>query len=142
MPDILHAIQISFPVEAVYPLVSTARGFTQWWAEDVTASGEAVELGFFNRNTLYRLRPKLLLPHNHAEWLVETGKEWAGTRLDFRLESTKSGTLLRFAHANWHDHTDFFTSCNTTWGELIFRLKAVAEGHSRGPLFLRNSLAY
>jgi len=142
MPDILHAIQIPLPAESIYPLVSTARGFTQWWAEDVTLSGESVELAFFNRNTVYRLRPKLLLPHNRAEWLVETGKEWAGTRIHFHLEPAKSGTLLRFFHAGWLEHTDYFTSCNTTWGELMFRLKAAAEGQARGPLFLRDSLAY
>jgi hypothetical protein len=33
-------------------------------------------------------------------------------------------------------------SCNTTWGELMFRLKSVAEGKPRGPLFLASELAY
>jgi hypothetical protein len=37
---------------------------------------------------------------------------------------------------------DYFTSCNTTSGELIFRLKAAAEGKPRGPLFLAADLAY
>jgi uncharacterized protein YndB with AHSA1/START domain len=142
MPDIRHAIQISLPAESVYPLVSTAKGFTQWWAEDVTPLADAVELAFFKRTTLYRLRPTLLLAHKEADWLCETGKEWSGTHLHFQLEPTKSGTLVRFAHAGWLEQSDYFTSCNTTWGELMFRLKAAAEGHSCGPLFLRDSLAY
>jgi hypothetical protein len=38
--------------------------------------------------------------------------------------------------------TEYFTSCNTTWGDLMFRLKSAAEGKSRGPLFLAGDLAY
>ena len=42
--------------ETVYPLVATAAGFSQWWAADVTESAGPVELGFFKRATVYRLR--------------------------------------------------------------------------------------
>jgi hypothetical protein len=37
---------------------------------------------------------------------------------------------------------DYFSSCNTTWAELMFRLKAAAEGKLRGPLFGAGELAY
>jgi hypothetical protein len=37
--------------------------------------------------------------------------------------------------------TDCFASRNTTWGELMFRLKA-AEGKPRGPLFGSSDMAY
>jgi hypothetical protein len=60
----------------------------------------------------------------------------------FRLKGRPSGTLVRFAHAGWQAETDYFTSCHTTWGELVFRLKAAAEGKSRGPLFGASELAY
>ena len=36
MADIRHSIQIAAKPEAIYPLVSTAKGFSEWWAEDVT----------------------------------------------------------------------------------------------------------
>jgi len=38
--------------------------------------------------------------------------------------------------------TDYFTSRKTTWGDLMFRLKAAGEGRGTGPLFLRGGLAY
>ncbi len=142
MPDIQHAIQIAAPPEAIYPLVSTAAGFGQWWAADVTEPDGCVELGFFNRITIYRLRPLAREPGKQAEWLCETGSEWIGTYLRFRLETVKSGLLLRFTHADWKSETDYFTSCNTTWGELMFRLKAAAEGKSPGPFFRMNDTAY
>lgn len=33
------------------------------------------------------------------EWLCETGKEWAGTRLLFRLDASGNGTSLCFRQA-------------------------------------------
>jgi uncharacterized protein YndB with AHSA1/START domain len=143
MPDIRHAIQIAASAERVHALVSTPGGFSQWWSEDVTEdkAAHAVELGFFNRATVYRLAPARMTPQ-HAEWCCESGKEWKGTRLVFETIPKDSGTMLRFAHAGWEAETDYFTSCNTTWGELMFRLKATAEEKAPGPLFTRAAMAY
>jgi hypothetical protein len=142
MPDIQHAIPIAAKAETIYPLVATGRGFAQWWAADVTENGPVVELGFFNRATLYRLRLADGKSPVAAEWLCETGDEWNGTHIRFRLEPGKSGIALRFTHAGWHAETDYFLNCNTTWGELMYRLKAAAEGKAPGPLFSRDGLAY
>ena len=142
MADILHSLQISAPPETVHRLVSTAEGFRQWWAEDVSENAGAVDLGFFNRTTLYRLRPQPSSTPSRIEWSVETGQEWAGTRLNFQLDPAGADTLLRFTHAGWAAPTDYFVSCNTVWGELMFRLKAAAEGAGRGPLFAANALSH
>ena len=142
MADIQHSIAIAATPQTLYPLVATAKGFTQWWAEDITEAGGAVELGFFNRATIYRLRRKVDEPPVHAEWICETGAEWIGTHIAFELEARGSSTVVRFTHAGWQSVTDYFTSCNTTWGELMFRLKAAAEGKPRGPLFLASDMAY
>jgi uncharacterized protein YndB with AHSA1/START domain len=142
LADIRHSIQISAPAKIVYPLIASDAGLAQWWAEDVTKAGDAVELGFFKRDTVYRLRLRVDDPPHHAEWLCETGKEWSGTHLVFRMEAAGAGTLVRFTHADWEAETDYFVSCTTVWGELLFRLKAAAEGKPRGPLFLKDSLAY
>jgi hypothetical protein len=142
MADIRHAVQISAAPEAVYPLVATAAGLAQWWAADVAESDGELELGFFNRATIYRLKAIVEIVPSRFECLCETGQEWTGTRLLFHLEAAGSGTLVRFTHAEWQAETDYFVSCTTVWGELMFRLKAAAEGKPRGPLFLRGGLAY
>ncbi|HXW61199.1 MAG TPA: SRPBCC domain-containing protein [Candidatus Acidoferrales bacterium] len=144
MSDIKLSMTIEAPPERVYPLISTGRGFAQWWAADVmeTASTDTVELGFFNRTTVYRLTRTRVLPPREAEWLCSTGQEWTGTRLWFQLTPSRSGTLVRFTHADWKDETDYFVSCTTVWGELMFRLKSAAEGRPRGPLFTANGQAY
>jgi hypothetical protein len=54
MADILHSVQTSGSPELILPLVSTAPGFARWWATDVTEKDGAVELAFFNRQTVYR----------------------------------------------------------------------------------------
>ena len=136
--DIKHAIEISATPEKVYSLVSTASGLGQWWATDITQPGPTVDLGFFNRATVYRLRLLSERPPLHADWICESGDEWNGTHLTFDLEATKSAALIRFAHAGWRTESPYFRSCNTTWGELMFRLKAAAEGRTRGPLFTRD----
>ncbi len=144
MPDIKHLIQIDAAPQLVHPLVATAEGFSRWWAADVTqdkASGN-VELGFFNRATEYGLRPIQIAAPSHAHWLCQSGKEWSGTRLLFDLAEQKGQAVLRFTHADWQAETDYFVACNTTWGELMFRLKAAAEGKTPGPLFSKTGMAY
>jgi hypothetical protein len=144
MPDIKHSIQIEAAPQLVHPLVASARGFSQWWASDVTedkASGD-VELGFFNRATTYGLRPVQIAAPRQAHWLCQTGKEWSGTRLLFDLVEQKGKTLLRFTHADWQAESDYLIACTTTWGELMYRIKGTAEGKTPGPLFTGTGLAY
>jgi len=140
MADIRHAIQIAANPEQVYPLVATAKGLSTWWAEDVTEANGAWDLGFFNRTTVYQLRLASSSPPNEAEWACLSGEEWKGTALVFRLRSGGPGTVLHFTHAGWQAETEYFVMCTTTWGELMFRIKAAAEGKGRGPLFLANGM--
>ncbi len=144
MPDIRHSISIAASPERIFPLISTGRGFSQWWAADVTEAAKdgILDLGFFNRSTVYRLRPARIVASSEAEWLCLSGKEWDGTRISFKLTPSGVATMLQFAHADWRSETDYFISCNTTWGELMFRLKSTAEGKTPGPLFSAAGLAY
>jgi len=142
MAQIKLSISIDAPAEKVYPLVATARGFTQWWAADVTESDGVVALGFFKRATVYRLQLTRSVECRTAEWRCLSGYEWADTRILFELLESNGKTLLRFFHADWKDETDYFVACTTTWGELVFRVKAAAEGKSPGPLFSADAMAY
>jgi uncharacterized protein YndB with AHSA1/START domain len=144
MADIKLSIQIAAQPQVVHPLVASAAGFSRWWAADVTedkATGN-VELGFFNRSTVYGLHPIQIASPREAHWLCQSGVEWNGTRLLFDLTEQKGQTFVRFTHAGWQAETDYFIACTTTWGELMFRLKAVAEGKTPGPLFSATGLAY
>ncbi len=143
MHDIHHSISIDAAPAQILPLISSGPGLAQWWAADVTENSSTgrVELGFFNRATVYALEP---LPSAEGEvaWLCQSGKEWKGTKLLFQLTPGNKRTLVKFTHAAWQSETDYFVACNTTWGELLFRLKAAAEGKSPGPLFSATGMAY
>lgn len=143
MAEIRHAISIAATPQKVYRLVAAGRGFARWWAADVTElPDEKVELRFFKRTTIYRLSPIRMVPPSEALWVCDTGKEWEGTRLRFQLEPVGSNTQVRFTHAGWAAESDYFFSCNTTWGALMFRLKAAGEGKAVAPLFLSDGMAY
>jgi len=143
MPDIHHSISIDATPAQILPLISSGPGFARWWAADVTENPSTgrVELAFFKRATVYALEP---LPSAEGEvaWRCQSGKEWRGTRLLFQLTPDPKGTLVKLTHAGWESESDYFIACNTTWGELLFRLKAAAEGKSPGPLFSATGMAY
>ena len=142
MADIRHSITIHAPTERIYALVSEGTGFAQWWGADVCQVGSAaVEIGFLNRATVYRLKPVAMDPPKQAEWVCESGHEWAATHLFFQISPKNGQRLLRFTHGRWRVETDYFVDCTTVWGHLMFRLKAAAEGKSRGPLFTAVGMA-
>jgi hypothetical protein len=143
MHQIQHLVRIGAPMSAVHPLVATGGGLSRWWAEDVESREEEglATLGFFDRATVYELRRGDVAPPCRVTWLCQSGGEWAGTRLVFAFEPGAADTTLRFRHEAWMQATDYFWTCNTTWGALMLRLRAEAEGQGRGPLFRRNALA-
>ncbi len=141
MPDIKHSVSIEASAEKIFPLIASPRGLSRWWAEDV-AEGESgvVEISFFNRATVYRLRASRMAAPLEAEWACETGKDWSGTRLVFRLTVDGGRTQVRFTHAGWQSESDYFVDCTTTWGCLMYRLKAAAEDGVSAPLFSKTGL--
>lgn len=142
MSDIRTSVQIAAPLARVHGLVSSGLGFTKWWAEDMTANADGtVDLGFFNRATIYSLRLAKTPTPFEVAWHCLSGNEWKGTRLLFQLSESKEQTVLHFTHADWEAQTEYFVSCNTAWGALLFRLKAAAEGHAPKPLFSKQGFA-
>ena len=142
MPEIHHRVPVSAAAKAVLDLVATGVGFERWWAEDVTTEADGrISLGFFDRASVYRLR-LLERGEEGVSWRCESGDEWHDTELRSDVKPARDGVILDFRHAGWRSETPYFTSCNTTWGELMFRVKSAAQGKPRGPLFRRGSLAY
>jgi hypothetical protein len=144
MANIRHAISIDAAPTRILPLISSVSGLAEWWAADVTEDRAAgtVDLGLFKRTTVYSLVPVRSSVPNEVAWLCKSGKEWNGTKLLFQLIPGDKSTVVKFTHAAWESETDYFISCNTTWGELMFRLKATAEGKTPGPLFSEEGFAY
>ncbi len=98
--------------------------------------GSVAEFGFKNRSALFRMRIEELQPGRRVVWSCLGGTpEWTGTRLTWDLTPRDGGTDLRVMHGAWRSTEGAFARCNSTWGELRYRLKAYAEGKAPGPHF-------
>lgn len=137
MPELLHEIAIEAPPEKVYPAVATQKGLRGWWTADTTAEeqvGGKAEFGFDKRTLVFRMTIEELAPPKHVVWSCHGDhEEWKGTKLIWDIAASDEGSVLRFRHANWKERSSFFATCNSTWGELMYRLKAYAEGKNPGP---------
>ncbi|MGA9967466.1 MAG: hypothetical protein WBQ10_19875, partial [Terriglobales bacterium] len=120
MATIRHSISIDASPDRIFPLVSSGHGFSQWWAADVSEDvpRNIVSLGFFDRATVYNLKPVRIVTPTEAEWACQSGEEWNGTVLLFDLPQKQDRSLLRFSHMDWRAETDYFVACTTTWGHL------------------------
>ncbi|MHC4459406.1 MAG: SRPBCC family protein [Planctomycetota bacterium] len=141
MADILHNITIEASSEIVFEALTTSEGLKGWWSADSEAEpkvGSLAVFGFFNRTTVLRMRIDELAPPKRVKWTCEGDvDEWVGTELQFDLEpQEEGGTIINFRHGGWQTTEGIFAECNTTWGHLMFRLKAYAEGKNPGPLFV------
>jgi uncharacterized protein YndB with AHSA1/START domain len=137
MPDLLHHIPIEAPPKTVYAALATETGLRGWWTADTVAEesvGGHAQFGFNQRAITFRMTIEELAPPTRVVWSCHGDPdEWNGTRLIWDISAAGQGSVLRFRHANWRDSSDFFAMCNSTWGELMYRLKAYAEGKNPGP---------
>jgi len=53
--------------------------------------------------------------------------------LTWTIEPIGNETILRFVHGDWKSMTDFCASCNSMWGNLMFRLKRYVESGKPDP---------
>jgi len=139
MPDMHHEIEIAAPSKKVYEALTTSEGLRGWWTVDSQAEatvGSVAEFGFFNRETVFRMRIDRLRPRRRIIWTCLDGpEEWKGTVLTWALAPEGEGTKLHFKHGKWRSNKGAFAHCNSTWGALMYRLKAYAEGKEQGPHF-------
>ncbi len=142
-----HEIAINAPPATVFQLLTTGDGLARWWTDSVTAApvrGHVNRFGFDGGDVEMPFRVDRTDAPTTLEWTCIEGdrvpREWVGTRIVASLSPQADATTrLRFAHEGWRPDAQGFALCNTTWGELMHRLRDVAEGKRPGPRFLRDS---
>jgi uncharacterized protein YndB with AHSA1/START domain len=132
MAELLHSITIEAKPKDVYAAVATQKGMRGWWTADTVMgakSGAKAEFGFEKRAVVFRMRIEALEPGMRVALSCSGDPaEWAGTALEWTLHPQKGGaTRLDFRHGNWKAMTPYATMCNSTWGELMYRLKRYVE---------------
>lgn len=137
MADMHHAVQIDAPPDKVYHAIATDAGLRSWWTADSQADssvGGKAEFGFDNRGTVFHMRIEELRPGARVVWsCLGDPDDWKGTRLTWEMSEEDGGTMLRFTHGDWRSTEGYFGICNSTWGELMYRLKDHVEGERPGP---------
>ena len=131
MPDLNHQIPINAPAAKVYRAVATQEGMRGWWTADTQLEekpgGKAV-FGFENRGMVFRMTIDVLDPNTIVRMsCLGDHREWAGTKLEWKVTEQDGKSNLSFTHRNWQEVTPFCAACNSTWGELMYRLKAFVE---------------
>jgi uncharacterized protein YndB with AHSA1/START domain len=141
--DSLHEITIQSPIQSVFDAWITARGLASWWTNDCRIAGERGEVnifGFGNRSVLFHFHIDEQVAPYRVQWTGIEGpnmpNEWIGTTIDVQLVAeSDSRTRVRFSHRDWRSLDGGYRLCNTTWGELMYRLRDACEGRGTGPLF-------
>ncbi len=115
MVAIKHLLSIQASDEAIYHAISTAEGLAGWWTTEVIAQpveGSVAEFRFGDRYH-NKMIVKRLVPQQRVEWeCIQGDAEWLGTNFIFDIEGEAGGCVLKFAHTDWREVTDFYASCN------------------------------
>jgi len=143
MPDSLHQITIQASPQKVYEAWTTEEGQCSWWTKKCSLKknpGEVNVFVFDNGNIEFHFRIQEQEEPKHLIWRgIPADKmpgEWVDTTLEVEINpQDDGGTQLKFGHKNWKSTEGAFAVCNTTWGELMYRLRDYCEGKGRGPLF-------
>lgn len=143
MADSLHEITIESPIQVVFDAWITPQGIAQWWTTDCRIAGERGEVnvfGFNGRSVLFHFHIDEQVSPHRVQWTGIGGPnmpdEWIGTTIDVQLlEEGEKRTRVRFSHRDWRSLDGSYRLCNTTWGELMYRLRDACEGRGTGPLF-------
>lgn len=142
MPDSLHEISVGASPAAVYDAWTTSEGLSSWWTKEVRVSEKAGGINVFlfeGGRVAFHFQIDDQVPEKRIRWTGvaadQMPDEWIDTRIEVDLDPSNGRTRMRFGHKNWRSAEGAYCICNTTWGELMYRLRDYCEGRGRGPLF-------
>ena len=137
MADLSHQVPIDAPQAKVYAAIATQDGMRHWWTADTRMdekAGGKAEFGFDKRGMVFRMDIKKLESGKQVVMACHGDHpEWNGTTLTFTIGNQDGKTVLHLNHSGWKEVTDFCASCNSMWGNLMYRLKGYVEGRNPGP---------
>ena len=130
MPDIVHDFPIQAAPQRVFEAISTPAGLDMWWTKQSSgasrAGGEFV-LGF-GPDYDWRARVTRFQEPTDFELRIETAdRDWAGTRVGFRLVPQGTGTLVQFCHAGWPEANEHWRVSCYCWAMYLRILRRHLE---------------
>lgn len=138
MPSIRQQINIAAPTRVIWNLLTTAEGWTQWWAEEARLEprsggrivltiegddGEPVE----ERGVFHALRPTRKL---EIAWDATSPAKTRGTRLQFTISRDGDEARLALIHSGGGilDDEEERASLEREWRSALRALRSHLEG--------------
>lgn len=136
MTAIKHIFHINAKQELVFDAISSIDQLKNWWTEDTTGDHSLNgtihfkfgENGFIDFKVIELDKP------NFYQWeCINANPEWIGTTASFELSQNDGKTKVKFIHDGWKEQTDFYASCNFSWGRYFISLRNYLETGKGNP---------
>src|SRR5258705_13622118 len=135
MVDIIHRIGIRSTAGKVYDAVSTIKGLSHWWTEEVEGEekiGGKIEFRFRSERGDIKgqmvVEVKALDPGKEVRWrCIEGPDEWIGTDISFQFSQQDDQIIIIFGHRNWREAVEFMAHCSMKWAVFLLSLRDYVE---------------
>lgn len=130
MVDILHRVGVVSAPGDVYAALTTQRGLSGWWTDEVKGEGAVGDTVHFRFGEMGFVDMKVLEaePGKRVLWQVVDGpQEWIGTQVSWDLRREGDYTIVLFKQAGWKEPVEFMHHCSTKWAVFLLSLKALVE---------------
>lgn len=130
MGDILHRVGIVSTAENVYAALTTQRGLSGWWTNQVNGEGAAGDTVHFQfgEHGFFDMKVLEAEPGRRVLWQVVDGpQEWIGTEVSWDLRREGDYTIVLLKHLGWKEPVEFMHHCSTKWAVFLLSLKALVE---------------
>lgn len=130
MYQILHALQISAPIEQVFEAITSPSGLNHWWT--LECSGVPLENQtyrfVFSKDCIWSGRVTQYSPVQAIEWLMTDAQEdWENTRVGLSLSAEGHKTNVDFYHSGWKSTNKHFRVSSYCWATYLRVLKLYLE---------------
>ncbi len=130
MACIRHVFHIDASKEKVFEAISTIEGLKKWWTPDTTGSEEIGGILHFQFGQYGFIKFKVAeinSPEFYRWECSDAHPEWLGTWATFTLSDNEGKTKVSFIHDGWKEASEFFGSCNFSWGRYFASLRDYLE---------------
>lgn len=133
--DIIHRIGVKSPAARVYDALTSLKGLSNWWTEEVQGDGTVGgKIEFRFRTPSGELKGSMVMQvqtlnaSREVRWrCVDGPAEWIGTDITFELAEQDNQTILLFGHRNWREAVEFTSHCSMKWAVFMLSLREYVE---------------
>jgi len=135
MFDIIHRIGIRSSADKVYSALSTIKGLSNWWTDEVEGEekvGGRIKFTFRSETGDVKgamtMEVKKLDPQKEVRWrCVEGPDEWINTDVTFEWSQQDDHVIIIFGHRNWREWVEFTAHCSMKWAVFLLSLREYVE---------------